>query len=143
MLPRLQRLRDNRWVIFILATNIEELEELDEAVRRPGRFDFADEIGHPKLRAQQRYIEEHRRQEELGEKRVRQFQAALEDFAKGDSREVPFAVIDYVIAGVLDDGWPDTKAQIATRLRDRMRDVDRPPSLGTAAGYHSGSTASA
>jgi SpoVK/Ycf46/Vps4 family AAA+-type ATPase len=36
MLPRLQALHDNRWIVFVLATN-SPLDELDEAVRRPGR----------------------------------------------------------------------------------------------------------
>ncbi|MDX6610285.1 MAG: hypothetical protein QOF85_2210 [Solirubrobacterales bacterium] len=132
MLPRLQRLRDNRWVIFILATNIEDLNELDEAVRRPGRFDFADELRHPKLEAQRRYIEEHKRADDLKEN-VSLFQEALEDYADGKDPEVPYAVIDYVIAGVLDDGWPCTPADIAARLTHRMNEVDRPPSLTTPA----------
>lgn len=129
MLPRLQRLRDNRWVIFILATNIEELDELDEAVRRPGRFDFADELRHPKLSAQQRYMTEHRRAKELAPEGVKHFQDALAAYSPDENSEMPFAVIDYVVAGVLDDGWPCTAADITRRLQKRMEDVERPPSL--------------
>jgi len=132
MLPRLQRLRDNRWVIFVLATNIEELDELDEAVRRPGRFDFADELRHPKLSAQQRYMTEHRRADELAPDGVKRFQDALAAYCPDQNSEMPFAVIDYVVAGVLDDGWPDTAADIAQRLQARMEQVERPPSLMTS-----------
>lgn len=55
MLPRLQALHDKKWVIFILATN-SDLSNLDEAVRRPGRFDYAQNIGAPTLNAQIRYV---------------------------------------------------------------------------------------
>jgi SpoVK/Ycf46/Vps4 family AAA+-type ATPase len=55
MLPRLQRLREKRWVMFLLSTN-SEIDELDEAVTRRGRFDFAQKIFHPTLDAQKRYI---------------------------------------------------------------------------------------
>jgi len=56
MLPRLQTLHDNRWVIFVLNTNI-DLGELDEAVTRPGRFDYKQKVEYPTLEAQLRYIE--------------------------------------------------------------------------------------
>jgi hypothetical protein len=131
MLPRLQRLRDDRWVIFILATNIEELEELDEAVRRPGRFDFADELRHPRLRAQKRYLGEHMRRTDLGKEKIAQFREALKTYAVDGEPEVPYAVIDYVIAGILDNAWPCTPADIADRLGQRMEYVERPPSLMT------------
>jgi hypothetical protein len=55
MLPRLQRLRQRRWIIFVLATNA-QLDELDPAAIRPGRFDFYQDMTNPKLLAQQRYI---------------------------------------------------------------------------------------
>jgi hypothetical protein len=131
MLPRLQRLRDNRWVIFILATNIKRLDELDEAVRRPGRFDFADELRHPELPAQQRYIDEHWRAKELRPAVRQRFKVALSDYAVDGEPEVPYAVIDYVVAGILDDEWPSNRKQIAARLRQRMHKVGHPPSLLT------------
>jgi AAA+ superfamily predicted ATPase len=56
MLPRLQMLREKRWLIFILGTN-SALTDLDEAVRRQGRFDLAAEIHHPVLSAQLKYVE--------------------------------------------------------------------------------------
>jgi hypothetical protein len=55
MLPRLQALRDESWVVFILATN-SGLEDLDKAVIRPGRFDFAYEVPYPSLDAAIRFI---------------------------------------------------------------------------------------
>jgi len=55
MLPRLQALRDKRWVIFVLATN-SQLNELDDAVTRVGRFDWAHEMRHPSPAARLRYL---------------------------------------------------------------------------------------
>jgi hypothetical protein len=46
MLPRLQDLRDKTWIVFVLATN-STLKELDAAVIRPGRFDYAYEVPFP------------------------------------------------------------------------------------------------
>ncbi|MDO8389031.1 MAG: AAA family ATPase [Actinomycetota bacterium] len=55
MLPRLQRLRQERWVIFVINTNVEAFE-LDDAVTRRGRLDKAARVGHPVLEAQLRYL---------------------------------------------------------------------------------------
>ena len=51
MLPRLQNLKKRRWSFLFLATN-SKLEEIDEAVRRPGRFSASLKIGHPDIAAQ-------------------------------------------------------------------------------------------
>ncbi|MDI7277016.1 MAG: hypothetical protein QME94_13640, partial [Anaerolineae bacterium] len=73
MLPRLVRLREQQWLVFLLATN-SKLWELDDAVRRPGRFDLVEEFGYPTLRAQTRYV-----LEELGDcPQARFLQKALE-----------------------------------------------------------------
>ncbi|MFF2436641.1 AAA family ATPase [Streptomyces sp. NPDC058107] len=56
MLPRLQRLREQGWLIFALSTNI-SIDQLDPAVIRPGRFDFEQYLPHPSREAQQQYIE--------------------------------------------------------------------------------------
>ena len=56
MLPRLQMLKEKKWILFILGTNI-DIEELDPAVIRKGRFDYAVKIGHPVLSAQTDYID--------------------------------------------------------------------------------------
>jgi SpoVK/Ycf46/Vps4 family AAA+-type ATPase len=55
MLPRLQRLHDARWIVFVINTNIEAFE-LDEAVTRRGRLDMVARVGHPSLQAQLRYL---------------------------------------------------------------------------------------
>ena len=55
MLPRLQSLHQRSWVVTILATNSAP-ELLDDAVKRPGRFDYLQSLGHPVLDAQLRYI---------------------------------------------------------------------------------------
>lgn len=56
MLPRLQRLRQQRWIAFVINTNVEAFE-LDDAVTRRGRLDKAERVGHPELGAQLRYLE--------------------------------------------------------------------------------------
>lgn len=55
MLPRLQRLRENRWIVFAINSNSEAFE-LDDAVTRRGRLDKAARMGHPVLEAQLRYL---------------------------------------------------------------------------------------
>jgi hypothetical protein len=55
MLPRLQRLRNARWIVFVIATNVEAFE-LDDAVTRRGRLDKVARVGHPELAAQMRYL---------------------------------------------------------------------------------------
>jgi len=56
MLPRLQRLRDLRWIVFVINSNTEAFE-LDEAVTRRGRLDKAMRVGHPVYAAQMRYLQ--------------------------------------------------------------------------------------
>jgi SpoVK/Ycf46/Vps4 family AAA+-type ATPase len=56
MLPRLQRLRDQRWIVFVINSNTEAFE-LDDAVTRRGRLDKAARVGHPVLEAQLRYLD--------------------------------------------------------------------------------------
>lgn len=129
MLPRLQKLRDYRWVIFVLATNIHDLAELDGAVRRPGRFDYAQRVGDPSLNAQCRYVDNHRRRHELGDSWAEAVKKALRDFANRDKGLVPFAVIDYVIATIIDDGMEVDKDKAEDLLFVRMENVENPPSL--------------
>ena len=54
-LPRLQRLRQRRWIVFVINTNVEAFE-LDDAVTRRGRLDKAARVGHPVLASQLRYL---------------------------------------------------------------------------------------
>jgi ATPase family protein associated with various cellular activities (AAA) len=46
MLPKLNRINDNRRLVFIVATN--HIEEFDVAIRRPGRFDAILQVMPPK-----------------------------------------------------------------------------------------------
>jgi hypothetical protein len=55
MLPRLQRLRDAEWLIFVINTNVEAFE-LDESVTRRGRLDMVARVGQPSLESQLRYL---------------------------------------------------------------------------------------
>jgi hypothetical protein len=80
MLPRLQRLRDNRWIVFVINSNAEKFE-LDDAVTRRGRLDKAARIGHPVLQAQLRYLEAWRSRstgKSLDDKRLGWFSKHLE-----------------------------------------------------------------
>ncbi|MBP2326950.1 hypothetical protein JOF56_007335 [Kibdelosporangium banguiense] len=74
MLPRLQRLRDNRWIVFVINSNAEKFE-LDDAVTRRGRLDKAARVGYPVLEAQLRYLRAWRRP--LKPKHIRWFEQHL------------------------------------------------------------------
>lgn len=56
MLPRIQRLKDIGWVIFVFASNIEP-DDLDDAVTRLGRFDYIQKINHPTIDVQIEYVD--------------------------------------------------------------------------------------
>jgi len=47
MLPRFQELNDKKYCLIFLATN--HLDKIDEAIVRPGRFDFKETIGYPNI----------------------------------------------------------------------------------------------
>jgi hypothetical protein len=55
MLPRLQSLHDQKWIILVVATNSGP-EELDTAVTREGRFDLIQKLDYPVWSAERRYI---------------------------------------------------------------------------------------
>jgi hypothetical protein len=110
MLPRLQALRDHRWVIFVLATN-SELRDIDEAALRPGRFDFQLKMDHPTLLAQIRYVKT-----ELGndEPLIELLGAALdivererlqawEQVGKGERHEQPMPVTFNLLNTIIQD----------------------------------------
>lgn len=126
MLPRLQRLHKQRWVIFVLATNA-LLTELDPAVVRPGRFDFQQEMRNPPLRAQRRYVE----LRIPDQRRRKQLESALVDWA-GQSRsqhdqhqgEITFVVLDQLIewsshndTDLDEDGFRSVIAELASILQ--------------------------
>lgn len=97
MLPRLQMLRDTRWILFILGTN-SKLEDLDEAVRRKGRFDFVEEIGYPTLHAQISYVQRKLGQDQLLDaitKSLRNY-AETENLGPG-MPPISFSIIDELL----------------------------------------------
>jgi hypothetical protein len=55
MLPRLQRLHDLHLCVLVLATNL--FESLDDAIRRPGRFDYRISVGPPDEKARRAILE--------------------------------------------------------------------------------------
>jgi hypothetical protein len=96
MLPRLQSLRDKRWVIFVLATN-SQIGELDKAVVRQGRFDFAYYLSYPGLFAQKRYIESRLGKSDLS----KQFNRALDQFSQAHPKNKPAPVISFSLLDLL------------------------------------------
>lgn len=79
MLPRLQRLRDARWIVFVINTNVEAFE-LDDSVTRRGRLDKVARVGHPVLAAQLRYLKNWRSRESgrsLDRRQLRWFEVHL------------------------------------------------------------------
>jgi len=94
MLPRLQALRDQRWVLFVLATN-SGLAALDPAVTRPGRFDYAVPIDHPVLDAQNRYVAEKGLSQEC-EAAVLTALGSYEQARRDETPPIAFAALDSV-----------------------------------------------
>jgi len=121
MLPRLQDLRDARWTLFVLATNV-GLGELDSAAIRPGRFDFAQDIGNPGPAAQRRYIKTHRQHLT---KRQRQL---LDDVVKGIDEEMPFRAIDVAAAALVQKQVSEAPQVIRALIRKEAK-RDEPEGL--------------
>ncbi len=100
MLPRLQMLHDNRWMVFVLATN-SSVAELDRAVTRQGRFDYVQEIGLPTLKAQMRYVE----RKLSTPAAVQVLRGALERYDRArlerhDEPDISFSLLDQMIEEV-------------------------------------------
>jgi hypothetical protein len=130
MLPRLQKLRDKKWVMFFLATN-SELDELDEAVTRRGRFDFAQKIFHPTLDAQKRYISG----KTMGlpttattiEKALSLHDKVAETEQDEDAAKVSFAILDDLVSHLYSQ--PSMKAKEISELLDKLVKRKDPPPL--------------
>lgn len=114
MLPWLQSLRDERWTLFVLATN-SEIEALDPAAIREGRFDWDIRLGHPGVAVQERYVRSKGLPSTVEEVLI----AALRLYThfqepesgepvQGDRPAVSFALLD----------------DLATRYKDRGGDLD-------------------
>ena len=114
MLPGLQRLHDQHWVVFVLATNTTSLEELDPAVTRHGRFDFKLPVGHPSKAARDRFLRdavlEHMRPDTRGEPLgpapqldpdERMVFLAIREAFSGAREDIPWFVIERVVDSAL------------------------------------------
>jgi hypothetical protein len=123
MLPRLQDLRDRRWVIFVLATN-SGLDDLDSAVIRPGRFDLAQEIDHPTLAAQLTYVDHHRQQLSAAAKAA--LKAALKALDKAADDPLPFAVVDEVARNIAGGRLQPDRDSLIAALREARERVGPP-----------------
>jgi len=96
MLPRLQMLKDNRWVIFVLATN-SDLSELDIAAIRPGRFDFAEAILYPSQNLALTYVAKNFTRPRLAVSKREAVRKALADIYKNRPEGVPFLTLDELV----------------------------------------------
>jgi len=104
MLPRLQVLAELKWVIFIVATNT-KLEDLDEAVRRHGRFDYVTEMIYPTLQAQLRYLDIKFKDVRVDASTKNLVRQALQEYAgrakvDSDTSPLTFSVIDKLVKEV-------------------------------------------
>jgi hypothetical protein len=128
MLPRLQRLHRNRWLIFVLATNA-ELKELDEAVIRPGRFDFQHEMRNPTLGAQKRYVDQ---RVSDGASAARLYRALVSWTGRNqgkdkDKHEVSFAVLDRLLERIHSGQLADDPESIRRAIQESLE--SGPPPL--------------
>lgn len=126
MLPRLQKLREYKWVIFVLNTNI-DLEELDIAVRRKGRFDFAQKMSYPTYKAQLNYINLKKEKDDDIDnfsKKIKDVEVLLAKFKKD---RIPFSIIDNVYNMMKRDSW-DVK-EVEKRIKKLLEDLENPPDL--------------
>lgn len=87
MLARVQDLYDRKWIVFVLATN-GGLRILDPAVTRRGRFDHAQLLGHPTLKAQIRFLESFGRLRNVPKNIKAVLRARAADFATQEQREL-------------------------------------------------------
>ncbi|WP_327748614.1 ATP-binding protein [Streptomyces europaeiscabiei] len=70
MLPRIQALHDQGWVVFALATNV-TVSDLDAAAIRPARFDFQQEMPNPTIEAQLQYVDREEKVKLSGSEKAR------------------------------------------------------------------------
>jgi SpoVK/Ycf46/Vps4 family AAA+-type ATPase len=123
MLPRLQMLREKRWILIVFSTN-SDLEELDPAATRTGRVDVVEEIRHPTLEAQIRYVS--RKVDDRGRQSI--IQDALERYDKVPNKvgDISFSILDQLIEKLLVIR-KDVSADIV--LKDLTEFVKGPPRL--------------
>lgn len=128
MLPRLQLLHDDRWVLFVLATNVEP-SKLDRAVSRHGRFDYGQRIDYPSLKVQVSYV-----QSEMkglsGKAELLKEALMMYDQSRNDKKQVPisFSILDRLIKEIGGLKRKPTKEK-TFRLLEDLVDVRHPPPL--------------
>jgi SpoVK/Ycf46/Vps4 family AAA+-type ATPase len=118
MLPRLQNLRDRRWVLFAIATN-SGLGDLDPAAIRPGRFDFALELPHPGMEASRRYVAD--RLHDWSEDERRQVKVAI---TGGDWS---YALLDELVMALRDVRLKPDSEEVNQYLTVIARRIGPPP----------------
>ncbi|MEU6657963.1 ATP-binding protein [Streptomyces sp. NPDC046821] len=118
MLPRLQRLREQGWLIFALSTNI-SIDQLDPAVIRPGRFDFEQYLPHPSLEAQRRYI----KKMGLRGKPAKRLRNVLREWTEreGERSQKYYQPISFRVLGALIDFLKDNKRASEDQLEKEIR----------------------
>jgi hypothetical protein len=121
MLPRLQDLRDAKWTLFVLATNV-SLDELDEAAIRPGRFDFAQDIDDPVTSAQVRYAQFHRAA--LSDRQRTVLVQAIEAI----DMQMPFRAIDVAAGALIRHGVAARVGPLRQLIEDES-ELTTPPTL--------------
>lgn len=126
MLPRLQHLRDRGWVIFVVATN-SALTDLDEAVMRPGRFDFAYEMKHPTSEAAKRYVIDRLEEEDRTDLReVVEKSLGLIDF---EEHLPSFTILERLVVDLVDGSVAPTDVPTIVAHIDALRTRSWPESL--------------
>lgn len=122
MLPRLQALREKRWVIFVLSTN-SQLSELDDAVTRLGRFDWAHEMRHPSPAARIRYLKQYIAGSPIEQDVIKAFS---EFFAANTDTAVSFAHLDE-FANAMAQFAAGQVEEMLRRLGQIVREQSPPP----------------
>ncbi|MGJ5805746.1 AAA family ATPase [Streptomyces europaeiscabiei] len=127
MLPRLQRLRQRRWIIFALSTNI-SITQLDPAVIRPGRFDFEQYMDNPSWAAQERFVKEGEINNSRGPLRdaLRSWDARESEHEERCHRPISFHILQNLI-GFVNDNPGCTQSDIEQKIRDQT--TPGPPRL--------------
>ncbi len=134
MLPRLQDLHDAQQCLVFLATNFPK--NIDEAVRRAGRFDFNLMIPHPQSKRAIEYVEDPstrtRKQVEQLAKRpvdalVRGVKEAIVAYAKGNGPnvEIPFKNLEDALRAAA-QGYDHEAKERALRVLGRGTVMDAP-----------------
>lgn len=123
MLPRFQELNEQRKSVIFLATN--HISRIDEAILRPGRFDYTIEINHPRKERIEEYLKGYmtiRTHEMLGIGVLRE--AGTVEGDGDDNRRKLRAASDPVLKAVQDVFADEDEVRFAW-IEEALRDVAR------------------